>query len=73
MDVDRIVAGLSRAQREAIRVADANGALSCRGNYWRAARGLHKKGLATQPITPSRLTPLGLQVRARLTQETDHG
>ena len=68
MDVDRIVAGLSDLEKEWITGWQGAGgaAFNC------VAGDLRAKRLLVGPLDWT-LNDLGLQVRARLTQETDHG
>lgn len=86
MDVDRIIAGLSRPMRNAvldlgpffgIRHPVFNWEGPYRGHSAQTLNALHRRGLTWGRENYSSrwvaLLPLGLQVRARLTQETDHG
>jgi hypothetical protein len=71
MDVDRIVAGLSENMANAISYSRLfNGARFLpRFVNEQTRKALAARGL----VMGTKLTDLGLQVRARLTQETDHG
>jgi hypothetical protein len=65
-EIERIAAGLTKAQRAAVIACTPEGKLSYHGNYWRAAPGLYRKGLAKASLVPTYLTPLGIAVRAHL-------
>lgn len=73
-DIDAIVKGLTKAQREALRMAwgELSGRpLRIRGVDGRSVTAMWRRDLVADDAPLALLTPLGLAVRDRIMQETE--